>query len=94
MTLMGIASSMGATQSSLEDLLNGQAGPGVSGLFDCTPTSLQEFLQGGTSISLASVCGTTPANLQELRDQIGDQGAVGFIIGLAIGRAQQKSHSL
>lgn len=84
MSLVGIASNMGTISASLEKLINGQVSPGVSSQLNCTSSSLQKFVDGGTSRGLAASCGTTSSNLQELRNLIGEQGAIGLIIGLAI----------
>ena len=85
MSLVGIAGSMGTTTSALQALIQGHVDPGVAGQVGCKSSSLQQFVNGGTSIGLAGAIGTTSASLQELRNLIGDQGAIGLVIGLAVG---------
>ncbi|WP_293937449.1 hypothetical protein [Sphingobacterium sp. UBA5996] len=84
MSLIGLASKCGVTSSSLQDLINGNVRVGISTKLGLTTSSLQTFLNGGTSIGLASKIGITSSSLQLLRNQIGQEGAVGLIIGLLI----------
>lgn len=84
MSLTAIAMNAGITSSALEDLLNGQVGAGVSGRLGVPSRSLQEFINGGTSVGLAALIGCTSSSLQELRNVIGDEGAIGFLIGVCI----------
>jgi hypothetical protein len=88
MSLIGISGAMGVTSESLNELLNGRVTPGVGG---ATSGSLQEFLVGGTSIGLAGHIGCTSATLQDLRNLIGDEGAIGLLIGLCIGVGKERA---
>jgi hypothetical protein len=83
MSLIGLASICGVTSSSLKDLMKGRVGVGIAGRLGVTSSSLQKFVDGGTSIGLASELGILSSNLQELRDSIGREGAIGFLIGVA-----------
>lgn len=82
MSLIGIAGKCGVTTSTLQDLISGNVRVGVSGKLGVTSSSLQTFVDGGTSIGLASKLGITSSSLQELRNLIGQQGAIGLIIGM------------
>lgn len=84
MSLIGLAGKCGVTGSSLQDLVNGNVSVGISGKLGVTSSSIQTFVNGGTSIGLASKMEITSSSLQELRNQIGEQGAIGLIIGLLI----------
>lgn len=84
LSLTGIAAQMGTTTSSLEELLTGAVPVGVAARLGTTTSSLQDFLNGGTSIGLAARIGTTSSAVQDLRNVIGDQGAIGLLIGLCI----------
>jgi hypothetical protein len=69
----------------LVKLIRGRVPVGIAAQLGATSSSLQDFVNGGTSIGLASRMGCTSANLQQLRNAIGDQGAIGLLIGLCIG---------
>jgi hypothetical protein len=69
---------------SLEELFKGTATPGIASRLGATSASLQDFLNGGTSIGLASRLDIEPVTLLELRKQLGPQGAIGFLVGLAM----------
>lgn len=83
MSSVGIASQMGITTSALDDLIKGSVPIGIAARLGTTPASLQDFVNGGTCSALASALGTTPSALQELRTDIGQQGAIGLLIGVA-----------
>jgi hypothetical protein len=91
MSLIGISGAMGVTSESLNELLNGRVTPGVGGRLGATSGSLQEFLVGGTSIGLAGHIGCTSTTLQDLRNLIGDEGAIGLLIGLCIGVGKERA---
>ena len=80
---VGIASQMGITPSALDDLIKGSVPITIADRLGTTPASLQDFVNGGTCSALASALGTTPASLQELRSEIGKEGAIGLLIGVA-----------
>ena len=89
MSSVGIAAHMGITTAALDDLIKGSVPIGVAAKLGTTAASLQEFVNGGTSGALASALGTTPAALQELRQDIGQQGAIGLLIGLSVASGRQ-----
>lgn len=84
MSLIALAGRCGVTSRNLQDLINGVVSVGVAGRVGVVSSSLQEFVNGGTSVGLAGKLGMTSANLQLLRNQIGQEGAVGLIIGLMV----------
>jgi len=88
MSLIGIASKAGVTTDALVHLIGGTVTVGVAGRLNTTSKSLQTFVDGGTSIGLAGHIGCTSATLQELRNAIGPEGAIGFLIGLCIATGQ------
>lgn len=82
MSLICISSKMGVISSTFENLIAGSVGVAIAGKLGVPSSSLQDFVTGGTSIGLAAKIGCTSSTLQELRDDIGEQGAIGLIIGL------------
>lgn len=82
--MIGLAQKCGVTTSTLKDLVAGKVSVSIAGQLGVTSTSLQEFIDGGTSIGLASRIGIMSSNLKELRDELGEEGAKGFLIGLLI----------
>jgi len=91
MSSVGIASQMGITASALDDLVKGSVPIGVAAKLGTTAASLQDFVNGGTSGALASAMGATPAALQELRQEIGQQGAIGVLIGFCVAAQRQRT---
>jgi len=88
---VGLAARMGVTPQALQDLIKGSVPIGLAAKLGTTPASLQDFVNGGTSGALASALGTTPAALQELRNDIGQQGAIGLLIGLSASLERQRA---
>ena len=86
MSLMDIALSMGVMQSQLEDLLAGKVSIGVASRLGVMQFDVQRFIDGYVSLGMASTLGTDQSSAQELRNAIGEDGAIGFVIGLCIGR--------
>jgi hypothetical protein len=84
MSLIGLAAQAGVTSSAVAELISGKVPVGIAMRLGVTSSSLQDFVNGGTSIGLAASIGCTSSSLQELRDNIGAEGAIGFIIGLCI----------
>jgi len=84
MSLIGISSKMCVTSSTLETLIAGSVTVGIAAKLGVPSSSLEDFVNGGTSIGLAARIGCLSSTLQELRDDIGQQGAIGLIIGLCI----------
>ncbi len=85
MSLIGTAAKIGTTPNSVDQLLNGTASVGIAAVLGTTPASVQQFLNGTATVGVAAVLGITPAELQELRNRLNDNGAIGFILGLAAG---------
>lgn len=82
----GIASQAGTTSANIEKLIRtGEATPGLASTIETTSANLTAFVNGKASPGIASAMGTTTANAQILRDEIGREGAIGLIIGLACG---------
>ena len=89
MSLIGIASKCGVTSSALQSLIAGKVTVGFVGRLHTTTSSLQTFIDGGTSIGLAARIGCTSSALQELRNCIGQEGAIGLIIGLCVNSVEK-----
>lgn len=86
MSFAGIASTAGATSSSIEQLIrNGTGSAGLASTIGTTSSAITNFVNGKASAGIASALGTTTSSAQELRNRIGRDGAVGLIIGLACG---------
>lgn len=82
----GIASQAGTTSENVEKLIRtGEVTAGLAGTIGTTSANLTAFVNGKASAGIASAMGTTTANAQLLRDEIGREGAIGLIIGLANG---------
>lgn len=75
---------MGIYESSLVDLLNGNATYNVASTLNVYESNLQDFLNGNSSYNLAQRIGTYESDLQELLNKVGKQGAIGIVIGLLI----------
>lgn len=88
MLLVGTARQMGVTVAGLGDLIAGSAGVGVARRLGTTTRALQDFIDGDRSIGLAVRIGVTAQGLEELRSRIGQQGAIGLLIGLCLGADQ------
>lgn len=93
MSMLGVASAMGVTTFSLEKLFEGEATFGVSSQLKISLSSLQDFLNGKVNPVMAGSLGVSSSALQELRDKIGKDGAVGFLVGLGIKNLSDKGHS-
>jgi len=85
MSLIGTASKVGTTSSSIEQLLKGKASVGIASALGTTTSSIQQFLDGGAPVGVASSLGITSSELQRLRNSLDTRGAIGFILGLAAG---------
>ena len=90
MSYAGIAGKVGTTSSNIEKLLRtGQGSPGLANKIGTTSSNITAFINGKASPSIASALGTTTSNAQQLRDEIGAEGAIGVILGLACGLPEQ-----
>jgi hypothetical protein len=86
MSYIGIAQKAGTMSSSIQKLIStGEGSPGLASRIATTSSSITAFVDGRASASIAKALGTTTGNTQILRDEIGREGAIGVIIGLACG---------
>ena len=81
-TFYNIASSIGLAQSELEKLLAGRAGVGLAKKLGVIRMDLQRFISGEVSLSMAYALGMPQPQAQALRDHVGQEGAVGILIGI------------
>lgn len=89
MSLIGIAARAGTISSNIQKLIDqGEGTPGLAARIGTTSASLTAFINGKASPGIASALGTTTSSAQQLRDQIGREGAIGLVIGLACGRGK------
>lgn len=89
MSYIGIASQAGTISANISKLIEqGRGSPGLASRIGTTSQRITDFVGGRASPGIAQALGTTTANAQILRDQIGRQGAIGLIIGLACGIAE------
>jgi hypothetical protein len=91
--MLGVASAMGVTSFSLEKLLDGEATFGISSQLKISLSVLQDFINGKVNPIMAGQLGIAASTLQELRDKIGKDGAIAFIIGLGIKNVNDKGSS-
>lgn len=87
MGLMQIAGKFGAPAAALEQLLAGDAPASVGEALRTTASSVRRFIDGDATGDLARAFGVTAPSLQELRDRLGREGAIGFLVGVGVGRA-------
>ena len=86
MSFIGIASQIGTTSTNIEMLINaGHGSPGLASAIGTTSANLTDFINGRASAGIASALGTTTTNAQILRNDLGREGAIGLVIGLASG---------
>ncbi len=86
MSFVGIASKAGTTSTNVEKLIQkGEGSAGFASRIETTSSNITAFINGKASPGIASALGTTTSNAQKLRDQIGREGAIGLILGLACG---------
>jgi len=86
MSYVGIASRIGTTSTNVEKLIRtGEGSPGFASRIGTTSANITAFVDGKASPGIARALGTTTRNTQQLRDEIGREGAIGLIIGLACG---------
>ncbi len=90
MSYIGIASKSGTISSNIVKLIQmGEGTPGLASTIGTTSTNITKFINGRASPAIAQALGTTTTNAQLLRDDIGREGAIGLIIGLACGRGKE-----
>jgi hypothetical protein len=56
-----------------------------------TSSSVQQFIDGQASTGVATAPGITTSELQGLRNALGGEGAVGFVLSLAVGLGKTKN---
>ncbi|MDD9177087.1 hypothetical protein PVK63_19575 [Aliivibrio sp. S2TY2] len=84
MSYVGIASTIGTTSVNIEKLIiRGEGSPGIASALNTTSSNVTKFIDGTASPGIAKVLGTTTVNAQKLRNDIGRDGAIGLILGLA-----------
>ena len=92
MNYAGLASQAGTTSANIQkSIRTGEATPGLASTVETTSANLTAFVNGKASPGIAFSLGTTTTNAQLLRDEIGREGAIGLIIGLACGIGKKKS---
>ena len=92
MSYIGIASRAGTISSNVQKLIDsGQGSAGFATRIGTTSANITKFINGTASPGIAGALGTTTANANLLRGEIGRDGAIGLIIGLAcdIGAAEE-----
>ena len=80
-----LAERAGISSNSIQQLLKGHATEGIGESLRITSSAVQKFLNGQASEGVASVCGISSSELQHLRNDMDEGGAIGFILGLAVG---------
>ena len=78
----GMASKLGITTDSLEELLTGKVPDQVASKLSTSSEVLQEFVDGVASPVLIWTIGADVDDLQRLRDRLGREGAIGLVVGL------------
>ena len=86
MSLTGIATKSGIGEPNIDAMLEGRFPDHAGSAWDVNAEQLRDFVDGTASHGVASLCGVSIEEAQELRDRLGREGAVGFLIGLALGK--------
>jgi len=87
MSYIGIAQKAGAISTNIQKLISlGEGSPNLAQRIGTTSGNITAFVNGRASVGIAAALGTTTSNAQKLRNEIGREGAIGLIIGLACGR--------
>jgi hypothetical protein len=84
MTFIAIAMRVGTATNSIEEHLAGSATIDIAARLGMTSDELQEFIDGGAPAEMALQLGTTRGSVQDLRERLGKEGAIGFLLGLAV----------
>ena len=84
MSFESIASHIGTTTNSIEQLLNGRASDAMADPMGLSSSAIQKFLNGQASDNIADIINISSAELQHLRNELDSGGAIGFILGMAI----------
>jgi hypothetical protein len=90
MGLEGIAARSHISAASLESVLEGVFPEGSGGPWGITSTTLQKFVDGEAIDGIGSLFGVQTPTAQELRDKIGRDGAIGLLVGFALGAQKNK----
>ncbi len=91
MSFNGTAAAVRTTSSSVEELLRGRVSSGIAAALKVTSSSVQQFIDGQASPGVAAALGITTSELQGLRNALGGEGAIGFVLGLAAGFGKTKN---
>ena len=87
MSLLDVANRMGTGPLTLDRLLTGEVSPELASHFGASALAVQDFIDGKVSTSFANATDIRDTSLQELRDQIGREGAIGFVLGMCIAKS-------
>lgn len=91
MSYIGIAQKAGTISTNIQKLISrGEGSPMLAGRIGTTSGRITEFVAGCASMGIAAALGTTTSNAQRLRNEIGREGAIGLIIGLACGMDREE----
>ena len=90
MSLEGIAARSHISAASLESVLDGVFQDGSGGPWGVTSTTLQKFVDGEALDGIGSLFGVQTQTAQELRDRIRREGAIGLLVGIALGTHKSK----
>jgi hypothetical protein len=92
MSYIGIASKAGTLSSGIEALIrDGRCSIGLASKLGCLSSGVESFIEGRSCpIPLAKHCGSLTSNMMALRAEIGREGAIGLILGLALGLPSEK----
>ncbi|MFC1706037.1 hypothetical protein ACFL59_04335 [Planctomycetota bacterium] len=83
MSYSSLAASMGVTSYAVADIVNGRANVAIAACLDTNTPAIQDFIDGKATPSFAAVMRIPTEEAQVLRDNIGKDGALGVVIGLA-----------
>ncbi|NKB38586.1 MAG: hypothetical protein GKR93_15740 [Gammaproteobacteria bacterium] len=84
MSFTDTTSHAGTTSNSIQLLFTGQVSEGIATSLGTTAAAVQKFINGQASEGLATAIGISSSELQHLRNDLGKDGAIGLILGLAI----------
>lgn len=84
MNILDLERRLGVSPLAYERLLEGEIPEGVAVLLKTSVKSVQNLVSGESSSGVAAAMGCPIASLETLRRQIGREGAIGLVIGLAV----------
>lgn len=83
MEVLDLASRLGISETALDRLMQGDVPVTLAARLDTTQASLQAFVDGNAEVGVAAHLGCSPRTVQRVRDELGREGAIGVLIGLA-----------